>query len=135
MLIRRRDGSWGINHLWEPYEFHPYTSIIPFDARVFNTARDRPEEDLQEQMTLRFQEAGIRAWRDNKVVFGFRSTKDLDRRLYLGFYDLEMTLGTGVWWGNAERTQRSVLLARQSPEYPPGYFAALDYEIQYGETH
>lgn len=85
-------GNWDFDYDLEPVEFWPYTT------RVTDIVLLAPRDDFRMMypcLIRRFQEAGIKAYDDNKVAFGARRPKQ-DQVWYFGFYDFSFSLGLSV---------------------------------------
>jgi hypothetical protein len=86
-----------LNPDFRPVRFYSYASLvtdrileIPFN-NFDDTNRSRAE------LVLLFHDAGItNACVDNKTVFEFLNV-NTKTRVYVGFYDLRMTIGLGVY--------------------------------------
>lgn len=95
------ESEWRLGDEAVPLEFWPYTTIVT------DTILELPREkvsDLQARLITQFNEAGIKAYTDNKTAFG---VKDENGRIwYIGFKDFRCVLGTGIRtdsWNKAVR--------------------------------
>lgn len=81
-----------------PVKFYPYTSIVL--DHVFETSwgDDFPYLQYMRDCLAMFEEAGIKAHQDNKIVFQFK-TRYGNTPVYIGFYDNRMSIGFAVRTG------------------------------------
>jgi len=86
----------------KPVAFYPYTSSTT--GRFYSDRRDYHNTKDNYKLTKKiliemFNEAGIRAYNDNKVVFEVEVREYIDSlpvTLYFGFYDWNFSIGVGV---------------------------------------
>lgn len=82
----------------KPVEFHPYTSRVTntvFEIECMGSEDlSRNYKKFQEELLAEFKRAGIKAHRDNKIVFGMSNGETM---IYFGFYDWHFAIGLGYW--------------------------------------
>lgn len=72
----------------KPIKFHPYRSYVL--DRVFVMDSNNETEYLREELINTFNEAGIKCYNDNKIVFECEINKI---KVYYGFYDNKFSIG------------------------------------------
>ena len=91
ILSLRDDGIWCLDVFLEPVEFWPYTTYVT--GTILSAPRNQLEM-IHQKLIAQFQQAGIKAYAENKSAFGL---KDEDGSIwYFGFKDFMFNLGTGV---------------------------------------
>lgn len=73
---------------YRPVQFHPYTSRTL--QRIIEMELNDETEVVRKQLVEEFNDAGIKAWDDNKIVFECEID---DTKVYYGFYDLKFSIG------------------------------------------
>lgn len=82
-----------------PVAFHPYTSYV--QERIV-AIRGEPElcEEMSEILLEKFNEVGIKAWPDNKIVF---ECTLYEKPICFGFYDGDFSIGFSYYNEHEER--------------------------------
>ena len=79
----------------KPIKFHPYPSSVHIRVLKLEYSSTMPEvESIKEELLLLFNEAGIKARDDNKIVF---EAEYDGKRIFYGFYDWVFSIGFGVY--------------------------------------
>lgn len=99
-----------------PVGFWPYTSIVTDRFIELKYTNHDSVDQFQRELVDLFNAAGIKAERDNKVVFELYDTLS-GRLVYLGFYDLRFHVGhdfrTDSWNLKKERVaERDARIAK-----------------------
>lgn len=89
-ILTLRDGKWQLDAFLEPVEFWPYPTYIR--DSIMTGPRD-VFQHLQDFLVTEFNNAGIKAYAENKSAFGLR---DGNKIWYLGFKDFNFLLGASV---------------------------------------
>jgi len=91
-LLRMAErGTWLLEIDAEPLVFWPYTTIVT------DVVMSGPREEfnsLHQELIKMFNEAGIKAYEENKSAFGVKDF--LNKVWYLGFKDGRFDLGMGI---------------------------------------
>lgn len=90
-MLRKRDIY--IPYDVTPVDFWGYTSCVM--NRILEVSYTHGDEisDFRDYLLAKFQDAGIPAHMDNKIVF--ECVRD-GRKFYIGFYDNSMSLGFDI---------------------------------------
>lgn len=96
---------------YKPFAFYPYTSsvhnrFIEIDCGGPDDRVDKTQfyQALKHECIDRFNKAGIKAYEDNKTVFGFYAvdSNGFGHKFYIGFYDWRISIGFNVWTEHEE---------------------------------
>lgn len=82
-----------------PVKFHPYTSRTM--NRVFEIRMDNSNSNeinkLRQEFLIKFNQFGIQAKDDNKIVFECALGGDNFKKIYYGFYDGNFSIGLSCY--------------------------------------
>jgi dihydrodipicolinate synthase/N-acetylneuraminate lyase len=87
----------------KPVAFHPYTSYVTHAIVRVDYSQDSYFQGLQQELITLFKENGIKAYRDNKIVFEVECDGKV---VFFGFKDWVFSIGFSMGGDGTEPYQK-----------------------------